>query len=175
MAKENNINLIEIKWGKPIELDLTLEKGRFPHLKNEADWEKIPEGHGVYFFARRYRGKTGDQYTVRYVGQSKTVRKRIDEHLNNLKLMMQLKDLTRKGGKVLFVGELLPKKYRQQKGKTAAIKVVEKALIDKLIENGVGDYLFNEQLTKPIEVQSIQFSGRTIAQDIFGTGKIEVS
>jgi len=175
MAIQTNINVIEIKWGNPIELDLAPGKGMTPCLKNEVDWEKIPEGHGVYFFARRHMTKDGYSYTVRYVGQSETVRKRIKDHLNNMNLMVQLKDLTRKGGKVLFVGELLPKKHRRQKGKTDAIALVEKALINKLIENGVGGYLFNKQLTKPIEVQSIQFKGRTIAKDIFRTEKIEVS
>lgn len=37
MGTESNVNVIEIKWGKPIELDLAPGKGMVPCLKNEAD------------------------------------------------------------------------------------------------------------------------------------------
>lgn len=173
MAIKTNINEIEIKWGRPYKLDMGPGNVQcIPELSDTA-WENIPEGHGVYFFARRHMTKDGYSYTVRYIGQSENLRKRIEQHLNNLKLMTQLKHETRKGEKVLVVGELEHRARRRESTKTAAIKIVEKALIDKVIADSKGDYLFNKQGLK-LDIHSISFSGGSVGKNIFGK-KIEVS
>lgn len=174
MAIETNVNEIEIVWGQPYKLDMGPGNVQcVPKLSDDSDWEKIPEGHGVYFFARRHMTKDGYNYTVRYIGQSENVRTRIKQHLNSMKLMTQLKHETRKGDKVLVVGELKYRAHRRESGKKTAIEVVEKALIDKIIADNRGDYLFNKQGLK-LDIHSISFSGNKVGKDIFGD-EIQVS
>lgn len=174
MSVKTNDNEIDIVWGKPYTLDMGPGNVPcLPKLLDENDWEKIPEGHGVYFFARRHMTKDGHSYTVRYIGQSENVRTRIKQHLNNMELMLKLKHETRKGEKVLVVGELKYRAHRRESGKKTAIKIVEKALIDKIIADSKGDYLFNKQ-GKKLDIHSISFSGSKVGKDIFGD-KIQVS
>ena len=68
---------ISVVWSKPLLIKWT-------GTGYEADWNAIPDSAGVYIIGRKH-GKTMEAL---YVGQTGNLHGRIEQQLNNLKLMV---------------------------------------------------------------------------------------
>lgn len=136
---------IEVVWQNPIVLGVS-PKGGFVTL-NLWDEDNIPQESGVYFFAsaRKDRGKKSAKLTPLYIGEGGNIRKRIKDHLDILSFVKHLKFESPPGNKVVVVGIITPQKGQSP---AKARKIVEDALISKVVSSHNADYLLNERGTK---------------------------
>ncbi|WP_395008533.1 GIY-YIG nuclease family protein [Undibacterium sp.] len=142
---------IEIKWSKPIVL--VQDKNLIYSL---SVLESVSDLPGIYVFARKY----GDSLTPLYVGKANSLLKRVKGQLNNVKLMMQVKNWEKNGGRVLLVG------YVANKGNQDIDKVlgiVESTLIEHFLAEG--HPLVNIQGTKK-QVHELTFRGNRFSETI---------
>ena len=114
---------LKVSWHKPVQL----EKAKDAVLIYSLSRDKIPEGAGVYIFARRY----AKDYEALYVGQSEKLRSRIQSHLNNLSLMKYLEN-AKYGKRFVIIGEVTHSKKHIKK----ALKTLERALIRNFLAEG---------------------------------------
>ena len=138
---------LEVRWQSPF--DLSRSKGDL--IYEVEDFESLPDGSGVYVFARVH----GESVCPLYVGKALNLRKRIEQQLNNLRLMRAI-ERSPKGTRLLYVGEFMGKGGQSV---AKAISVVESALISTAMVEGFE--LINVQGTK------------TLAHSITSTGNRE--
>jgi len=91
---------LSIEWEKPV----VLRSGRRDGLIYNIDYDSFERFPGIYIFARKW----GKSFEALYVGQSKNIRQRIRNHLNNLKLMRHIED-AKSGRRYVIVGYASPK------------------------------------------------------------------
>jgi hypothetical protein len=136
---------LSVVWQKPVILRNSPNSG----CGYLVDLRKIKNIPGVYVFARRHN----NQYEALYVGRTKTLRNRINQHTNNLALMDHIKS-AKNGARVVVFG--IPKTAQgQQMGKVLA--TLERALIRHFLSEGHD--LLNEKGTR-IERDEIKSTGK---------------
>jgi hypothetical protein len=115
---------LRIEWLKPV----PLRSGSREGLIYTLDLEAVPEGAGVYVFARRW-GKT---FEALYVGKAQNIRKRVRGQRNHLRLMRHVED-ARNGRRVLIPALVHPRPGQQR---AAILRLVERALIRHFLSEG---------------------------------------
>jgi hypothetical protein len=139
---------ISVTWHTPLRLPLPMSR-----LHERFDLELVPDEPAIYMFARRF----GLRMEILYVGKAGSLRKRIKQQFNNLKLM-QAVDEAQIGPRVLIFGTL---NCRPGQRSDVVLEIVERALIDHFTEKG--DQLINKLGTKlPVDV--IEFDGNRLAR-----------
>jgi len=103
---------LEIEWKKPVPLRKT-PKGLYIY---NVDLEVLPAVPGIYVFARRW----GRSYEALYVGQSKRIRRRVRNHLNNLRLMKYLEN-AKIGRRFVIVGRAVLRPGHKVVGRVSRI------------------------------------------------------
>jgi len=143
---------IRVVWQQPIPLKDGASRG---FIYVVSDPKAIPERPGVYTFARRF----GDTVSPLYIGQARNLKLRIDQQLNNVKLMMGIQN-AQAGERIVLVGELSLQPGQQV---PRVLDVVENALIELALVN---EYeLLNKQGTHT-PFHSISFEGNTSSHHI---------
>lgn len=122
-------------------------------LHQRFDLEELPAAPAVYLFARRF----GLRLEILYVGKATSLRHRIKQQLNNLKLMQAIDDASI-GPRMLIYGTF---NNRPGQRVEVVLEIVERALIDHYTE--AGDQLINKLGTRlPVDV--IEFDGNLLAR-----------
>jgi hypothetical protein len=146
---------IDLKWDKPIRLRDRSSKMNLIYACRDRDLKRLPDDAGIYVFARRF----GQSIAPLYIGQSSSLRKRIDFQLGNARLMMGIKH-SDAGHRILFVARLrLHPGQREQK----VLDILESALIKYALAEG--HELLNKQGTKT-KVHTIRSKGNTSSKQI---------
>jgi hypothetical protein len=125
---------LKLEWGQPVRLRPVGKK----NIGYNVDLTKITIRSGVYIFGRRY----GSTFEALYVGKSGNLRKRVQGHLNNLKLIEHLRNAA--NGRRLVLAARLRTKPGQQLAKCMAL--AERALIRHFLSEGHD--LVNQQGTR---------------------------
>ena len=87
---------ISVTWETPLRLRLPMSR-----LHEHFALDLLPDEPAIYMFARRF----GLRLEVLYVGKATSLRKRIKQQLNNLKLMQAIDDAAI-GPRMLIYGTL---------------------------------------------------------------------
>lgn len=143
---------IEVQWATPIEL---VDGQRFGLIYAVAEIGLIPETPGVYVFGRQF----GDSVSPLYIGQAQRLRQRIDQQLNNVRLMKGL-EAAASGARILLYGELLLKRGQRL---PRVLNVVEAALIEYALT--AEHQLLNKQGTKT-PVHTLAFRGNRASRQV---------
>lgn len=88
---------IEIIWSKTIVLIDGISANMVLLLPLKYN---LPTHPGIYIFGRKY----GESLSAIYIGKADNIKGRVEQQLNNVKLMMALKN-SGKGNKVLSLAE----------------------------------------------------------------------
>jgi hypothetical protein len=116
---------IQTVWQRP----KPLMSGEKPdQIYSLAEGDALPDTPGVYVFARAH----GAKVFPLYIGKALNLRRRVEQQLNNVKLMLSLQK-AQTGRRVLLVGELVPK-GGQVVGKV--LRIAETALIRAALAEG---------------------------------------
>lgn len=137
---------ITIIWHKPFRLR-SGAKDNLIYACDEID--RIPESAGIYVFARKY----GQSQIPLYVGQASDLRKRLDQQLNNARLMMGLKNAA-SGRRLILIAELSLLPGQQER---KVLDIVERTCIKFTLSYGYE--LLNKQGTKT-RVHTVSSKGR---------------
>ena len=146
---------LELKWNHPINLEDGDDDDLIFSIHGIDEWDGYP---AIYMFCRIYSGSM----IPLYIGRSKNVGKRIQQHLNTTKMMKAIQK-SPKGEKVLVIGEFSPKPGQAVE---SSLKLIEKVLIEHALAEGYE--LINKAGTKT-PVHSISYSGYKGAKDFSGT------
>jgi hypothetical protein len=125
---------LHVEWGRPVRLRDASEN----NMIYDVDLGKVTERAGVYLFGRRW----GSQFEALYVGKAGNIRRRLNGHLNNLRLMQHLHNA--KTGKRIVLAGTLVTKPGQRLSKSLAL--AERALIRYFLSEGHD--LVNKQGTR---------------------------
>lgn len=108
---------LQVQWLDP----LSLRDSKLGLLYDVVDFHNIPETPGVYVFARSF----GDSVSPLYIGKAINLRSRIEQQLNNLRLMRAIAE-AEKGNRMLYLAE-----FQAKGGQSAekAIAIIESAFI----------------------------------------------
>ena len=145
---------INAHWEKAIKL----KDGKKQNLIFQTEMNKLSENSGCYVFYNKH----GNSITILYVGKADNLKRRIEQQLNNVKLMMGIKN-SMYGKKYLMCCEVLGNK--RAKRFLIAVKKLEKELI-KYATLG-GHELLNQIGTK-IRYDQIEFTGNRDSEFMFG-------
>jgi hypothetical protein len=143
---------IDLKWDKPIRLKDASKQNQIYSVRS---LDHISEKTGVYIFARTF-GKFTEPL---YVGQALRLRKRIENQLNNVRLMMGIKN-SQAGKRILLVAHL---KLHPGQRKGKVLDIVESALIKHALASGCE--LLNKQGVKT-KVHVIRSEGNTSSKRV---------
>ena len=116
---------LRLHWHQPFDL---YNGSRHGLIYDVDEFEHIPDGPGVYVFARSH----GEVLAPLYIGRALSVSGRITQQLNNLRLMNGLRRAPA-GYRTLCVAELLTRPGQQV---DHALNVVESALINAALADG---------------------------------------
>lgn len=142
---------IKIEWTAPV----TLRKDA-ALIYSTAVVEDIEDASGVYVFARRY----GNSITPLYIGKASSLRGRIKQQLNNLRLMRQIQSWNKNGARVLLLGYL---QTHGSQDESKVLDIVEKALIEHGLAEG--HPLVNVQGTRK-PVHTLSFTGGRLSEQV---------
>jgi len=145
---------LDVKWHKPLKLKNGSKEGLIYKIDDLQEWSGCS---GVYMFCRKY----SDSITPLYIGKAENLGKRINQHLNSIKLMKGIEN-SQNGNKVVILGEFISKSGQDLK---KSIGLIEKALIEHVLSEG--HELLNVQGTKT-PVHNISFTGYQIAKKMTG-------
>jgi hypothetical protein len=106
---------LSLEWHSP--LPLSAERHNAIYW---LDLDKVPQTLGIYVFYREF----GSKQSALYVGKALDLKVRVGQQLNNVKLMMALRNATNGRRQIVF-GELT----RGGKGIDAKLKLIERTLI----------------------------------------------
>lgn len=120
-----------------------------------AGLERLSGEPGVYVFARKH----GRSIAPLYIGQARKLRSRIEGQLNNLRLMVGVKN-AQAGRRILLVGRLTLHRGQRKK---KVMDIVESALIKRALAEGHD--LLNQQGTKT-KVHIIRSKGNSSSRQI---------
>lgn len=143
---------INATWSRPVEL---LDGSKHNAIYRVADLVRIPETAGAYIFARRHGGNV----VPLYIGETTNLRKRLEQHLNNVWVMKGIEGAT--AGKRLY----LYCQVRTKRGQSikSVLDVLQRALIEHALS--AGHDLLNIQLTKT-KVHRITFKGNRTSEKL---------
>lgn len=143
---------IDLKWEKPIRLREGATKTQIYSIANISG---LPRKPGIYVFARKF----GKNVYPLYIGQATKLRGRIDGQLNNLKLMLGVKN-AQAGKRTLLVARVRLKPGQQAE---KVLNIVESALIKRALVQGHD--LLNQQGTKT-RVHTIRSKGNGYSRQL---------
>jgi hypothetical protein len=143
---------IDLKWDKPFRLRDGSRQNQIYHVRG---FERISTKAGVYIFARSF----GKFIEPLYVGQALKLRNRIENQLNNVRLMMGVKN-AQAGRRILLVGTL---KLHPGQQKEKVLDITESALIKHSL--AAGCELLNKQGVKT-RVHVIRSKGNTASKQV---------
>jgi hypothetical protein len=126
---------IELNWSNPFILRDGSSSNMIYDLPTKSE---IPNATGIYIFYRKH----GDSISAVYIGKADKIDQRVKQQLNNVKLMMAIKN-SGAGNKFLIYGKL---KTKQGQKPNKIIKLLEKKFIAFATLNG--HELVNIQGTK---------------------------
>lgn len=136
---------ITVRWQDPIQLR---DGSRLNLIYSCLDQEDIPDAPGVYVFARRF----GNTIQPLYVGQALSLRSRICQQFNNLRLMKSVENAAI-GYRLVLIGQVILRPGQQPE---PVLDIVEQALIEHYMAEGFE--LLNRLGTR-IPKHSIEFAG----------------
>jgi hypothetical protein len=149
---------ITVTWHRPITLqDASDSVQNLIYSCSELD--SLTEEPGVYIFARRF----GKSLEPLYVGKGTSLRSRIRQQLNNVRLMRGIQNNPKVGSRVLTLGTLSPRPGQKL---TSVLKIVESALIEEFINDDHD--LLNKQGTV-IRADTVNFRGNRTVTGIVGS------
>lgn len=126
---------IHVDWHRPIKLlDGSTESLIFRPSRTAI----IPKAPGIYLFCRKH----GTSVSPLYIGKAENLARRIEQQLNNLKLMVAIQRAA-SGDRILLIGQ--PKLLQGQRA-MKVLRVLENSLIDHALSEG--HELLNIQGTK---------------------------
>ncbi len=132
-----------VEWSRPIPL-------RREGIGYAVDLISLPTRPGVYVFARHW----GNRYEAIYIGQaSGSIRRRVDQQLNNVNLVENLRT-AQTGARIVLAGVVRPRQGQQL---NTVLRLVERALIRHFLAEGHN--LVNKQGTL-IRRHELMFAGR---------------
>jgi hypothetical protein len=143
---------IDLKWEKPLRMK---DGSKQNSIYTISGLDRIAKKPGVYVLVRRF----GNSVVPLYVGQALKLKSRIEQQLNNVQLMMGLKN-SPSGHRYLLVGRLCLHPGQQ---KEKVLDVVESALIKHALAQGHD--LLNQQGTKT-KVHVIRSKGNRYSKQI---------
>lgn len=141
---------LRVRWLEPFYL---IDGAHDRLIYDIEDFDEIPESAGVYVFARAY-GKT---VSPLYIGRAENLSKRIEQQLNNVRLMNGIRG-SQAGYRTVYIGEFISK-GGQNAG--TALRIIESALISTALVDGFN--LLNVQGTKTL-AHAIASSGNREAR-----------
>ena len=141
---------LELRWLTPLDLVDGRDNGL---IYDVGDLDRIPDAPGIYIFSRLH----GDAVSPLYIGRAESLLRRIEQQLNNLRLMRAIEDAP-SGYRTLHIGLLVAKKAQKF---SKAIAVIESALISTALVEGFE--LINIKGTKTL-VHTIASSGNREAR-----------
>ncbi|MGH3690506.1 MAG: GIY-YIG nuclease family protein [Microbacterium sp.] len=115
---------LRVAWMQPIPLTKSKRRDRI----YDTDLDRIPNVAGVYVLGRVW----GTSFEALYVGKADNLKRRVDQHLNNLRLMRHLED-AQKGSRVVMIGTFMAK---QNQPANVCLPLIEKALIRHFLAEG---------------------------------------
>lgn len=143
---------ISADWHKPI----YLSDGQKSNLIYTcASIEDVPDSPGVYVFGREY----GKSICPLYIGRGLRLRKRLEQQLQSVKLMMGIKN-AEKGKRFLLYCTV---KLKRGQKPMPVLQTLESALISHALAEGHD--LFNEQGTK-FKQHTIEFTGNRVSEAV---------
>lgn len=151
---------LEVRWVGPFDLADGKRDGliyKIPRL------ESIATRAGVYVFARVH----GQSVFPLYIGKAANLQRRIDQQLNNVRLMRGIEDAPA-GYRTLHVGEFVPKGGQ---GAEKAIRIIESALIRAALAEGYD--ILNIKGTQTL-VHTISSRGNREARRWLRSGTLKV-
>lgn len=125
---------LTLEWGRPIPLKDASDQ----NLIYSLDLERLPPQPGVYVFGRRW----GNAFEALYVGKANRLRGRINQQMNNLRLMQHLKS-ARQGKRIVLAGQFVARSGQQT---AKCLPLLERALIRYFLSEGHD--LVNKQGTR---------------------------
>ncbi len=144
---------INARWSKPIEL---LDGSAQNAIYRISDIDRLPETPGVYLFARRH----GANVVPLYIGETANLKKRLEQHLNDIKVMKGIENAP--GGKRLYLYAQVKTKRGQKIERV--LDILQRALVEHALS--VGHELLNIQLTRT-KLNTINFEGNRTSQKLF--------
>ena len=125
---------IDIEWSEPIEL---VDGAKDYLIYKCTNMDNIPDAPGIYIFARRF----AETLTPLYIGQAGSLRKRIDQQLNNTQLIKGI-EAAEIGNRVLLVGTIIPRSGQRV---DRLLDFAETAVMENAVSSGHS--LLNKQGT----------------------------
>lgn len=116
---------IRIVWQQPIPLVEGSKESLRIYVPRDPG--EIPERPGIYIFGRRH----GDTVSPLYIGKAESLLRRIEQQLNNVRLMKGIENAPT-GERILLLGEL---SLRPGQRVPRVLEVVENALIEFALAN----------------------------------------
>jgi hypothetical protein len=138
---------LELEWSGPYRLKIASHPLRIYSL----DHFELPTGAGCYIFGRDF----GKNFEALYVGKAASIRRRVRNQLKNLPLMLHLQ-AAKKGGRVLFAGQLVSKPGQ---GGLKNIAIIERALIRHFLSEGHDLVNIKGVRLRRYEIESHGFGG----------------
>lgn len=146
---------LQVRWQAPIELKSGARDNLILMADGLDEWMEVP---GVYIFARLFDNKLFPLY----IGKGEKLGKRIWQHFErSTALMHQVRD-SKKGSKVLVLGEFTP---GRRQNTALCIELIERALIDHALMEG--HELLNIRGTRAAS-HKVCFSGFLPARNLTG-------
>jgi hypothetical protein len=139
------------EWSKPIKL----ESGKKHNLIYYVNTEDIPEEPGCYVFYTNY----GGAISMHYIGKGINLSSRIEQQLNNVRLMLGIKNSM--SGKKYLMYFTVDGGYKTRKKK---VEMLEKQLIKYATLEG--HELINIKGTK-LKFDTVNFSGNRDSEAMF--------
>jgi hypothetical protein len=143
---------LSVTWHPSIRLPIPVSR-----LHRVFDLDTLPREPAIYLFARRF----GRRMEVLYVGKATSLRSRIKQQLNNLRLMQTIDD-AQIGPRMLIYGTL---NCRPGQRVGTVLNIVETALIGHLTEQG---HQLSNKLGTKLPVDVISFDGNLLARGVTG-------
>jgi hypothetical protein len=143
---------LSVTWHPSIRLRSPVSR-----LHSDFDLDALPREPAVYLFARCF----GKSTEVLYVGKATSLRSRIKQQFNNLRLMQAIDD-ARIGHRILIYGTL---NCRPGQRVNTVLNIVETALIGHLTEQ---KHQLSNKLGTKLPVHVISFDGNLVARQTIG-------
>lgn len=143
---------IDAEWHRPISL---VDGWRVGKIYDCPNIEDVPKEAGVYVFCRQH----GRRVSPLYIGRSGDLRRRLEQHLDSVRLMRALEDAATGSRLFLYCTIRLKRGQRQER----VLKVLEDALIAHALAED--HELLQKQGTKR-PAHSIAFIGNRVSEAV---------
>jgi hypothetical protein len=148
---------IGIEWLPEFPLERTRLKHTVCYNLAPEDYDQLPEGPGIYVFAREGRSRN----EALYVGKAEILKRRIRRQLNNLTLMNHVAESGR-GRKFIVCGQFT---RTNELHLAKRLDIAERAFIRHFLEE---DHDLVNEMARKLVSHTIELSGR---RQLFGLRK----